>query len=69
MHGTHAPGERRPTGKNARNSHKAGAVGRPLHWVVRQGKSRSQGFALSLTESLEFLFFAFLAHAMSKRSF
>jgi hypothetical protein len=28
-----APGERRPTGKNARSPQKACAVGRPFHWV------------------------------------
>jgi hypothetical protein len=36
VHPPNAPGERRPTGKNPRNSQKTCAVGRPLHWVVRR---------------------------------
>jgi hypothetical protein len=32
-----APAELRPTGENAKNHQKTGAVGRQLQWVVRLG--------------------------------
>ena len=54
-----APGERRPTGKNARNSQKAYTVGRPLHWVVRHVDGAQSHASASAFRLATFFFSAF----------